>query len=192
MTTPRDPMLSMLSALSAEVGKQGEAMKAQSERLGEVEATVLDVGKRLKRVTEEPKEPPVPVWSWATMDADKAAEAWAALSAWVRDVLQERYPTSRAALAPCWYKHTDVVEELSALMAAWTRAFGLADSAPPGAIEWLDRWLPGCLRRVETLLQRCRTDNFRHTERLPALVELDATGFGDWVMADLAERPDAP
>lgn len=177
----------MLSTLSAELGKQGAALAKKEEQIVALTAAVGEIGKRLKTLSDTPKEPPVPVWCWATMDADTAAEAWAALWSWVGEVLQTRYPQSRAALMPCWYQHPDVVEELTALMAAWSRAFALPDSAPPAAIEWLDRWLPGVLRRVPEYLQRCRNRG-AHEQQITDVVAVDLDAFDDWVQADLYER----
>jgi len=177
----------MLSALSAELGKQRGLLAEQGEQIAAVTAAVGDIGKRLKTLTDTPKEPAVPVWCWATMDADTAAEAWAALWSWVGEVLQVRYPQSRAVLMPCWYQHPEVVEELTALMAAWCKAFDLPDSAPPAAIEWLDRWLPGVLRRVPEYLRRC-TNRGAHEEQIRDVVLVDRDAFGDWVQADLYER----
>lgn len=63
-------------------------------------------------------------WSrfvWRHLDQAAAAELWAELADWVQ-WLRERYQLG-STIPKCWYRHGDVVEELTALMSAHTAAY---------------------------------------------------------------------
>jgi hypothetical protein len=92
------------------------------------------------------------------MDDQEAAAAREELTTWLREVLTVRYPamvTSSSAWRPCWYRHPDVVEELSWLYAAWRAAYEEPDAPPTRAADWHDRWLPGVIARITEALRRC-------------------------------------
>lgn len=59
--------------------------------------------------------------NWTELDADGAAEKWAALTGWV-DWFIDRYQLTET-LPSCWYAHPPILEELSALHVAWRGAY---------------------------------------------------------------------
>ena len=59
--------------------------------------------------------------NWSELDADSAAEQWAALAGWV-DWFVARYQLGET-LPCCWYAHPPILEELSALHTAWCGAY---------------------------------------------------------------------
>ena len=93
-------------------------------------------------------------WCWRDMDADRARTLWAELADWV-GWLRGRYPLA-GTLPGCWWRHPELVEELTALYRAWTGAVAGGTAGTYNAIEWHDRWLPGVLTRVKTWgIERC-------------------------------------
>ncbi len=50
--------------------------------------------------------------------------------------------------ARCWIHHPAVVEEISALVAAWTEAYHRNSKPTSDPINWHDRWLPNCIDRI--------------------------------------------
>ena len=75
--------------------------------------------------------------NWRTLPDHKAAAAWAALREWV-EWFTVRYRISESVVPACWYKHGQLVEELSALHTAHTVAFDSTD-AGFGPIGWHER-----------------------------------------------------
>jgi hypothetical protein len=70
------------------------------------------------------------------------------LGSWV-DMLLSRHPMHRRTLRPCWRAHTDVVDELCALRVAWQAAYRSADPYPTAAVDWMTRWLPATMARID-------------------------------------------
>ena len=104
--------------------------------------------------------------AWHELTADEAAAVRADLASWVREVLFPLYPSARESVRDCWDKHPDAVTELSACWLEFRRIF--APAAPPGpgkpairrpsladTLVYLDRWLPGTLRRVKMITEKC-------------------------------------
>lgn len=99
----------------------------------------------------------VRVWNWSAMDTAETTTARRELATWLRDVLTVRYPAilTHSGWKPCWYRHLDVVEELSWLYAAWRAAYEDPDARPIQAGEWHDKWFPGVMDRIESAMRRC-------------------------------------
>ena len=103
--------------------------------------------------TASPKGPPM--IAWQDLSDQEAAAVRADLSTWVTGVLFRVYPSARESVRDCWDRHPDALVELSAAWLEFRRIFaaprpGLADS-----LAYLDRWLPGCLKRVRAITERC-------------------------------------
>jgi hypothetical protein len=68
-----------------------------------------------------------------------------------------------AAVRDCWDQHPDAVTELSACWLEFRRIFAPAGPGRPAArrpsladtLVYLDRWLPGTLRRVKAITEKC-------------------------------------
>ncbi|GAA3952075.1 hypothetical protein [Actinoplanes auranticolor] len=108
---------------------------------------------------------------WNELDRDAAALVWAWLIDWV-DAAVERYQLAEE-LPACWYRHGPLIEELTALAAAWHLAYD--DTAPADApLLWHERFA-----RARTRLRdwddytRCRNGN--HIDR-----HLDLNWPSDW------------
>ncbi len=104
------------------------------------------------------------IW-WPDLPAgQERTAALCLLRAWVDDVLRGRHPALfHDSLQACWHRHEDVLDELTALRAAWHAAY-LSTAAPAtAAIEWHDRWLPGCMARCKAAVpaRPCDIDGHR-------------------------------
>ncbi len=98
---------------------------------------------------------------------DSRAEALESLGAWVDEVLRAQHPEMYNRLGDCWYQHPDVLDELTALRAAWYAVYRDPEAPGTAAIEWHDRWLPGAMRRCRRAI-RARGCKGRHErERRP-------------------------
>jgi hypothetical protein len=79
----------------------------------------------------------VQVINWRTLKKADAPAAWNELRSWV-EWFTVRYRISESVVPVCWYKHGQLVEELSALHIAHAAAFDSAD-AGFGPIGWHER-----------------------------------------------------
>jgi len=86
-------------------------------------------------------------WAWRHATADQATWLWSGLVPWVRWLI-DTYPTPTRDLTPCWHRHPDAVEELTALWAAWRDAYHGSDRDRSDPAHWHDRWLPGATARL--------------------------------------------
>jgi hypothetical protein len=94
------------------------------------------------------------VINWRTLAEDESNAVWVELNDWV-EWARHRYQL--AALKPCWWRHADVVEQLSALQTAWKVCFDPEDSGmgPVTFLDHLDRVNP----RLKTALQGCTREH---------------------------------
>jgi hypothetical protein len=101
------------------------------------------------------------VW-WPDLPAgQKRASAMQSLGSWVDEVLRARHPEAYNELGTCWFRHPDILDELTALRAAWIAAYRDEASSGTAAIEWHDRWLPGAMARCREAI-RARGCKGRH------------------------------
>jgi hypothetical protein len=87
-------------------------------------------------------------------DTDYETEL-ADLSEWVGKVLKPNYPAYSRVIRECWPQHQEVVWELGNIRAEWRRIYERKRPELAGALNWHDRWLPGCLARIEPLMRAC-------------------------------------
>jgi hypothetical protein len=92
-------------------------------------------------------EKPAP-WSWRHLPERQAAALWRELADWLT-WLHTRYPLAETIPA-CWWRHPEIVEELTAAHAAWKAAYTSPGASPYAPGEWHDRWLPGLEHRLAT------------------------------------------
>jgi hypothetical protein len=117
---------------------------------------------------------PGPASWWPDLaTGDSRAQALADLGIWVDEVLRTRHPEMYSKLGACWYQHADVLDELTALRAAWYAAYRDPEAPATAAVEWHDRWLPGVMRRCRAAI-RARGCKARHEKETLATVPLMA------------------
>ncbi len=92
-------------------------------------------------------EKPAP-WNWRHLPQRQAAALWRELADWLA-WLHTRYPLAETIPA-CWWRHPEIVEELTAAHAAWKAAYQSPGASPYSPGEWHDRWLPGLEHRLTT------------------------------------------
>jgi len=90
--------------------------------------------------------------NWREIADEDRAEACRALAEWVQDWLVPRYALTRKVIPDCWYRHSAMVEELSALHTAWLVAFDETD-AGYGPIGWHERF--ALARTREAFREKC-------------------------------------
>lgn len=90
---------------------------------------------------------------WTTMDAERAAIEWNALSRWIEQTLVPWFEITRNQLPDCWALHRPAVIELAWLHNTY-RAAHRPDAAPHLAPEWHTRWRPAALRAVHDAIPR--------------------------------------
>jgi hypothetical protein len=183
---PADPPADMVAVaqLAASLARLAEAVDTLHQQhlaLADTVGRGQNAGPR-----KAPAGVPWPL-RWAELDRDAAAEVWAWLIDWVGWVV-DRYQLAEEVPA-CWYQHPPLIEELSALAAAWHTAYDDA-AAADGPLLWHERFARARLRlRDWDDYTRCR--NGTHTDR-----HLDLNWPTQWreaavlvADADLTSRP---
>jgi len=101
--------------------------------------------------------PPPASWCWPTASPPAAEQMWLELAGWV-GWLRGRYPVAERVPA-CWWRHSEVVEELTALWLAWLHAYTDPDAELTGPIDFHSRHLPDTLTRIRAWGVHCETDH---------------------------------
>ncbi|WP_433573965.1 hypothetical protein [Streptomyces sp. CA-251247] len=124
--------------------------------------TVEELSLVVSKLADKPEATRFAVWNWAVMNPQQQAQAWEILLDWMEKTFRVRWPRSYREMlgyaeAPtsCWYRHPDMVETLTGLMASHYWAFTDPESGPLRVAEWLDRWLPGAVRQGQFILKEC-------------------------------------
>lgn len=138
----------------------------------------------------EASEDSQPWWNWQNLGVTEAAAMWRDLSAWV-GWLRGRYPTGWW-LPGCWYRHSELVEELTAAWVAWLAAYTDPEAKPTAGLAWHSDMslLAG---RASSLyrLDRCIGKTSHHESEFSpyeASAVDDDEAFREHVKADLAGR----
>jgi hypothetical protein len=132
--------------------------------------------------------PGTAAWLPDLATGDDRSRALQNLGAWVDEVLRVRHPEMYDRLGACWFLHPDVLDEMTALRAAWFAAYRDPAAPATAAIEWHDRWLPGAMRRCRTAIRR-RGCKGRHERELAISAPLlDRQEFRNFVR--LGSGPD--
>ena len=129
---------------------------------------------------------------WRTLSTHDAEKLWEALADWV-GWLRGRYPLARQ-VPLCWWRHPELVEELTALWLAWREAYTEKGAPLTAAADWHGRWLPEFLRRVGAGGWNIACEG-EHKERIKSLYDArrvnDESAFVDAVAQDLADRAES-
>jgi hypothetical protein len=101
-------------------------------------------------------EAPPSEWFWLTMNDQARSDKFAELSDWVGTVLRTQYADYlQDQIQPCWPNHPEARWELTWLYQLWSAAYLTKRPAPKDAADWHDRWCPGVIRRLCTVMSRC-------------------------------------
>lgn len=133
----------LVNQLSGRIGETDTQVREQLAELAEkVEETRKEVSTLHDLVTDLPAGGP---WLWDALDPDDQRALWNELDAFV-SWLQNRilcHNSSRLNwLPPCWYKHPDAVEQLTALMVAHKASYNpKMATASHSLVDWFHRCL---------------------------------------------------
>jgi hypothetical protein len=171
-----------LGRLVEELGKRLESLANTSTDLAELREQVAEVSGMVAGLLEEHAETQGKraLW-WPDLEAgEERTTALRQLGAWVEDVLRGHYPELyKDSLGSCWYRHPNVLNELTALWVAWYGVYRDEGASSTAAIEWHDRWLPGAMARCKTTMKAMACDKNGH--QLPKTKPFyDSDDFGDF------------
>jgi len=138
----------------------------------------------LERLTDAEGLGVTPV-AWCSLDREQAREEWAALAGWV-DWLVDRYGIPERVPA-CWYRHAALLEELSALRAAWLGAYEAPNARPADGVAWHDM-LDRVLVRVGEW-DRCGCATGTHRDEVESTSTPDVPARSAFIRADISTRP---
>ncbi|MCK9923591.1 hypothetical protein MXD61_17235 [Frankia sp. AgPm24] len=102
-----------------------------------------------RQLTRRRGRPGTP-FRWEDLDPEQTRETWQELGDWV-SWLRGRFRIDD--IPPCWYRHGDLVEELTALWLAWEGSYQ-ADARFDDPIRWLD-WLARARTHFARRSPRC-------------------------------------
>jgi hypothetical protein len=135
-----------IGALSRYAHGSHDELTAQLEELAATVTGALDAA--------APRGPAAPRWD--NLDADAYARQLAWLRQWVDKILIPCHVRGGPYTLPdCWAQHHHTLWELGLLAARWQQAFARTRPDLALALEFLDRWLPGAMRRVDDATRRC-------------------------------------
>lgn len=165
------PEGTVLLALVEEQQNLSERLDALSTAVDELGAAHTELAKEVHAKASRRRAP----W-WPLLSPEERAERWAQLVGWLRHTLLPRQPGFAVALEPghagrdataCWFRHPDVVDDLTVLYALWRAAYVEPSASALNAAEWLDRWVPTTRRRVTDALKGCTRDHHIELAELP-------------------------
>jgi len=126
--------------------------------------------------------------SWTELGAEEARAAWARLARWMSSVLFPRYPATTEIIRDCWYRHPELVEQMSWLHIAWALAYQNPKSSISTAAEWHNRWLPAVLARTREILKPCYIQHVDDSRVPPERHRGFDNAFEAFVRADAIRR----
>lgn len=164
------------------------------ELAGKVDETQKVVSSLHDLVTDLPAGGP---WLWAELDAAAQRDLWIELDAFV-SWLQNRilsHNTSRlAGIAPCWYKHPDAVEQLTALMVAHKASYNpRSKKASHALVDWFHRalWPTMEIIKARNTFKNC-IEQREHKETAPAGQLLAGSPSFNAFLDDTVPAPEEP
>lgn len=133
-------------------------------------------------VKSPPKEKPAP-WNWKELDGPKAAQLLTGLREWV-DWYNARYGVTADTRIPgCWYRHTPVVEELTAVWTAWQAAYYGHQSPNDAPAYWHERILWPTITRIKKSSWGLGACNPHHKDPRPGKEPSTDTEFAEHIHA---------
>jgi hypothetical protein len=129
-------------------------LAAHRGQLAALDGKVEDLVESVRTLAEGgPKGPPM--IAWHDLDDQEAAAIRADLAKWADEVLFTAYPSARDRIRECWLSHPDAVTEVSLIWLEYRRIYRAAHPPLADSLVFFDRWLPGVLRRVRQITDKC-------------------------------------
>ena len=163
-----------LASLGHDVQTQRQAGAELGTRLDDLTTLVPELAGRQAAQTRGERA----IW-WPDVPAGRERTGvLRLLRAWVDEVLRGHHPELvQDSLQACWYRHDDVLDELTALQAAWYAAYRGKAAPATAAIEWHDRWLPGCMARCKAAIKARPCDRDGHQSPSKTEASYDSVAF---------------
>ena len=99
-------------------------------------------------------------YCWRYASPAQKKRLWGQLREWVDWVNGRYFSTSWESIRPCWFRHPAVVEELTALWAAWEAAYRAPDDGGEGfsdaALWWHEKLHTVVLRLWDKQFAECK------------------------------------
>jgi hypothetical protein len=158
-----------LDDLTAQVAAVTSTQRQHAILLGGLADLRQQASDILSLLTGENSDAPPP-WFWLTMPDHDRDEKLTELTEWVNTILRVQYPGYLAnAIRPCWPAHPEARWELAWLYQLWLHAYLSDHPALPEAANWHDRWAPGVIRRLASVMHGCA----HACQQLPAMTTSD-------------------
>ncbi|MEA5456961.1 hypothetical protein SPF06_19740 [Sinomonas sp. JGH33] len=157
-------------------------------RLGELEELALGLAAEL---ADYPAGGP---WHWRELDAAQRAELWAELDdfvAWLQNRILSHSSNPDMWIEPCWYRHPDVVEQLTAVMVAHAAAYRPKSHKPSFApADWFHRVLWPTMGKIaeRDTFTNCRQRDGHHGPEGTRKLTAGSAEFDDF-LRDQLEGP---
>jgi hypothetical protein len=119
----------------------------------------------------------VKITRWRDMPAVERSAAWDELRDFV-EWITTRYELTDNIIPTCWYQHPPLVEELSALRAAWDASFIVETDGGLGPISWHERFALACPRLKEAYRGECKRGG--HVDNPTVAPSLDQNSWDAW------------
>lgn len=128
-------------------------------------------------------EPQRPI-NWFLLTANEAYAQWHALDQWVKRLLRDSYGLPPTVVPPFWYRHDELVWELSALHQHWLNSYD-PEGSPSGPSGWHRDFTDARNRLREWVATSgTRLDRDRPTRRTTWPGEAPAQSAAECVIAD--------
>jgi len=111
-------------------------------------------------------------WNWRGLDSGGAGDLWDELVAWVCWLVR-RYGLSEEVPA-CWWAHGAMVEELTALRAAWVAAFEEPSATMDAPLGWHERFAAARARLAGWDRLGCRRGTHRPDDAVAWVIDEEA------------------
>lgn len=213
------PLGGLMQAITADVDErltrageeQTAAIKALAERFG---TSDTDVGDRFADLTDKMEEtrkevstlhnlvtelPAGGPWLWDVLGPEAQRDLWNELDAfvsWLQNRILRHNSSRLNWLPPCWYKHPDAVEQLTALMVAHKASYNpKVKTASHALVDWFHRglWPTMDIIKARGTFKYC-IEQREHKEAVPAGEMLagsaDFAAFVDATVPELEETAD--
>jgi hypothetical protein len=125
-----------------------------------------------------PATTPGTVVDWQTLADADAPAAWNALREWV-EWFTVRYDIPVSTVPACWFRHSHLVDELSALYAAHLVAFDASDTGF-GPIRWHERLSEARPRLGLAYYSQCSDGHRSHAPRSWTNA-VDERAWDEWI-----------
>ncbi|WP_426940206.1 hypothetical protein [Pseudarthrobacter sp. S6] len=120
-------------------------------------------------------------YRWRELTSAQARTAWSDLAVWVR-WLVVTYQLTTSVVPDCWWRHTEIVAELYALLRAELASYA-SDDPGFGPLAFHER-LPHAVERLRTHTRTAGCVGLQtHKEPTLRILRLDAADFVEWQAA---------